>query len=931
MARRQNFMHEESPTGNTTDYLMQLRMNETSAATTPVDALGTRNMTVMGGTAGVWPAAMANDSVAGSRLFNGTTNMVGRPTADGDQTIFQSANGGSGVALWCSPFPSFAGDRTMIELGEWSSPAAAASNVQVALRVKSDGSFYVTWNYTLFGVQTGTLTSPTGLITIGTSGAWSHIGVRMQPDPDNILQMQVDLFHNGKNVARAKNVAWPTDGSSARWIVGASRQLGTAVGTYGSFFPGALDDIIVTKFPPDVAWFRKLYDDGVRDFEVRENLPGAGGYDSRVWATHCRVLVQAPITNPSGTTPVYGFSNLEKTDIEWVNLCSIDGNDFVDSVSWGDSVDDFVSTARVRLFRNFSFYNTSPFAKSSNPFYESSSHLLRSMRRVRIETAVVPNGMSRSNLSSQWEVMFDGFLRAIDVDDDFVSLTLSDLGCALLDVFIEPNKDGTDRTYGTSGGTAIEGQLSQIITDNDPARYDIINIDDNGASFAIVVTLMSLTVTSTDVNGRGKPHHFNAGDTIVISGTTNYNTPAGSVDTIASVSSTAITLSRTTAGAFAAETVGQVRGASAYSYKGGVPSIWSPVSSSWTVFQWNEPASKGVIQSLDDIMTQIGWRVRYKWDEIRTQFRLTSYNPSSGSSVFRGDDGIVVFGVMGISRLSTKIDDVRNTWVVEYPDNTNKDPRANRKIYLVSAINKTSIRDYGRKYARIRVASDSLISRSTEAQSMANQALRDMSDPIAEMQVDTLYDRRAQVQDFVEVDFEEYVTPNQMPQFFDADVKGACISVQHTLSRSQQITQLMLRRVDSVATYPISGGPVSRVERYDDLISQTGAVPGRGLSPPASALAPTVQNLGLLNAVRAARVSWSVPGGDLNRNYLETEVHQSVTINFTPSSATLAVVIRGTHAILTGMVLGTTYYVKVVHCDRMGNRSVESPQTTYVS
>lgn len=74
-----------------------------------------------------------------------------------------------------------------------------------------------------------------------------------------------------------------------------------------------------------------------------------------------------------------------------------------------------------------------------------------------------------------------------------------------------------------------------------------------------------------------------------------------------------------------------------------------------------------------------------------------------------------------------------------------------------------------------------------------------------------------------------------------------------------------------------------------------------------------------------------MPGGDLNRNYLETEVHQSTVNGFTPSSSTLAVVVRGTNAIVTGMTLGVTYYVKVVHCDRMGNRSADSPQTSYVS
>jgi hypothetical protein len=928
MARLTNFSHEASPTGTTADYLMQLRCDEVSGTTQLTDALGVRTFTGFVGPPGVEPAAMQNDFVRGARTFNGSSHVFLRSTLDGDQTNFQASNGGWGIACWIKP-ASLAANGTVIELGEFSSPETEVTNVQMNLQVITDGSFRMNWEHDV-GTSRNNGSGP-GRLAVG---VWSHVGVRMQPDPNNIGQMQIDFFHNGVNVARAANRPWPTGGSSSRWIVGASREQGTALGgPYGNFYNGAVDDIIITKFPPDVAWFRKLYADGVRDYQVRDYVPALSTSLTRSWSTHARVLVQAPIVDPAATSPTYGYANLPKTDLEWVNLCDVNGIDFVDSVSWSDSVDDFISVGRVRLLRNFSFYNTSPFSNNAtygdNPFIESSVHLLRSMRRVRIETATMPIGVEPGDVGPQWEVMFDGFIRAVDVDDDYVNVTISDLGCALLDVFIEPDKNGTDRTYGATVATAIAGELQQIIDDNDPARYDILNIDDNGASFAIVITLLSLTTPSTDVNGRGKPHHFNAGDTLVISGTTNFNTPAGTVDTVASVTTTSITLSRVTAGAFAAETVGQIRAIEALSYEGGKPTLWTPVSSGWTVYQWNEPASKGVLQSLDDIMTQIGWRTRYKWDELRTQFRLASFNPGAGSSVFRGDDFISLFGILGVSRLSTKVDDVRNAWVVEYPDNGNKDPRGNRKIYLVSSVDKTSIRTYGRKFARIRVASDSLINRSTEAQAMASQALADMKDPIAEVEVECLYDRRVQVQDAVEIDVEEYVSPNQMPQFFGRDVNGTCVSASHTISRSQHRSRLMLRRVDTI-TYT-SKARVARVDRYDDLVSQTGAVPGRGLSPPASALAPTVQNLGLLNATRAARVSWSVPGGDLNRNYLETEVHQSTVTGFTPSSSTLVAVVRGTNALVTGMVAGTTYYVKVVHCDRMGNASAASPQTAYVS
>jgi hypothetical protein len=932
MARADQPAHVASTAGTTADYLMQLRFDETLSTSGLIDVIGAgaRSMTVLNGTPGVFPAAMQNNTTSGARSYDGATQAHSRSTVDGDQGIFQASNGGWGIACWVRP-TSLAANGTIIELGEWSSPETEVTNVQMNLQAITDGSFRMNWEHDVGTSRNNG--SGSGRLVVG---VWSHVGVRMQPDPDNIGQMQIDFFHNGVNVARAKNRPWPTGGSSSRWIVGASREQGTAVGTYGNFYAGAIDDLIITKFPPDVAWFRKLYSDGVRDFQIkRDGTSVAEDSDRRQWATYTRVLVKTPIVDPAATSPTYSFDFLSKTDIDWINLTKIDDNDFVESVSWSDSVDDFISTARARLFRNFYLYNASPFSVTStfkdNPFVDSTTgeHLLRSMRAVRIETAIVPFGMSSDDAGPYWEVMFDGFIRAVDVSDDFVEVTIGDLGVALMDVFIEPNKDGTDRSYGSVGGSAIEGQLQQIIDDNDPARYDLLVASTAALGSPIVLTLLSTTAVSTDVNGRGKPHHFNVGDTLVVSGTTNFNTPTGTVDTITSVTSTTITLTRVSTAAWATENnVGQIRGIEARSYAGGKPTLWTPISSAWTVYQWNEPASKNVLQSLDEIATQIGWRVRFRWDDLRQQFRLAMFNPASSSSVFRGDFGFSPLGVLSIQRLSTKVDDTRNTWVVEYTDNANKDPRANRKIYVVSAVDKTSIRTYGRRFARVRVASDSLINRSTEAQSMADTALRDLSVPIAECEVETLFDRRAQSQDKISLTEEELVSGYQIASFFGRLVSGACVSVSHSISRSSSRTTMTLRKVTDDASYV---GAVARVDRYDDIISQTGAVPGRGLSPPASALAPTVQNLGALNAIRTVRVSWSVPGGDLNRNYLETEVHQSTTNGFTPSSSTLAVVVRGTNAIVTGMTVGTTYYVKVVHCDRMGNRSADSPQTAYVS
>lgn len=920
MARLRNGPHEPSPTGTTSDYLFQLRCDETSGGLT--DALGVRSMTTVTGTVGSEQSAMQDNPTSGARTLFGIGSFS-RATFDADSSIFQESAGGWGFACWCIP-RSFSSEQSIIEFGERSSPETQATNVQMRVSITTTGDVRLSWEH---DVGTNRNNSTTNGVLGG--NAWVHIGVRMMPDPDNLGTCQVDFFVNGQNVDRYRNRPWPNGGTSSRWVVGASRELGSAVGTFGAFLDGGIDDMILAKFPPDVAWFRKLYSDGIRDFAVREEDPNVWADAPRAWTTHARVLVRVPATDTLSSPPGFTFSFINKVDLEWIDLSNVNGIDFVETVSWSDSVDDFISTGQARLFRNFYFYNTSPFSSNvsgtDNPFVDplsSVGHLLSAMRQVRIETATVPYGMSKSDVGPHWEVQFDGFMRSFNVSDDSVEITIADKGSAIMDVFIEPNRDGKDRTYGTGAGTAVEAELQQIIDDNDPSVYEALLVSSSGSN--ITVRLHSTTAAS-DINGKGKPNTLAAGDQVILAGTGIYDTPAGSVDTILSRTATLVTLTRTSA-TVSSVSAGTLTTTASFSYLGGKPKVWTPVSSLWNVYQWNEPASKGVLKSIDDVMSQIGWRARFRWDELRQEFRLTVFNPAASSSVFRGDAGIVGFGIVGISRLSSSVEDVRNVWVIEYPSSSFSDPRLNRLVLIVSAVSPSSARSYGRRYARVRVGSDSLVNRSTEAQALANTALSDLATPVSEVDVDMLFDRRLQVQDSLQIDAEELIAPFQIPSFFGDDVKGSVVKVSHSISRESQRTTASVRKMNIVSKYV---GPVGRVDRYDDIISQAGSVAGRGLSPVlSSGIGPSIDKLGILNAVRTIRVAWPHPSGDLTKAYLETEVHQSTVSGFTPSSSTLVGVVRGTSTMVTGMAAGT-FFVRVVHCDRMGNRSDPSPETSY--
>lgn len=903
----------------TSDYLFHLRCNEASAGSNLVDVLGARTMTQVN-SPGLAGSAAFDDVSQGARSFNGTTQYAGRAASDGDHTLLQS---NYAIAFWCYRENA---TSVVLEYSEWSSPETSATNVQVRVRI-FNGQLQYQWERgsgSNFAVVIGNLPL----------NEWVHVGIKVSFDPKQTSVFRtIEGFLNGVRVSRSSGHSPPEGGASGRWIVGASRDLGTAVNAPGAYFQGRLDDVIVTKFAPDEQWFRSLYARGRRDW-----AKGPGQF----YSTHARVLVK---TTTAENDDVTSFAHLGKVDLDWVDLSSIQlsGGERIDFLSkpveWDDNIDDLVTTAKVSVFRAWRFYNMSPFVTEEgydthNPLAVGDEHLLRPMRRIRIETAIVPHTMHRDTVPAwAWEVQFDGFIRAIDVAEDEVTITCADRGVALLDVFMEPTPTGTDRTYGSSSGTAIEGQLDALIVDNSPVRFQIISVDDNGAGNAIVV----VTAQAGDnvINGRGRAPGFVAGDRVVISGTTNFNTPANTTDEVASVNSSSITLVRTTAGAFANETPasGFVVGARWRDYKGAehdsTPQLWTPVSPSWNVYEWNEPPSKSVLQALDDIVSQIGWRIRYRWHEARQQFRLALYNPAAftNTAILATTGNYTVDPVLEVRRMSQNVDDVRNVVAVEYYREAAKNNDGSRTINLAVSTDTTSIARYGRRYCRVNVGGDSLINRVNEASNLTNRMRYDLSQPIAEMEIETLFDDRPQVGDLVTI-VSESASDAMAPKFFNLEtLEGSLVSLRHRVGNGVARTTIGLRNVSGYLDTPVQRG-----ERYTEIVAQVGLLPGRGLSAPKTPTGLSVVSMGALGANRWARASWTAPVSDLNNAWRGTEVHHSATNGFTPSSSTLVAFVDGTQATFsTTSAAGTTLYVRIIHVDKMGNRSAASAQVAYVT
>lgn len=69
-----------------------------------------------------------------------------------------------------------------------------------------------------------------------------------------------------------------------------------------------------------------------------------------------------------------------------------------------------------------------------------------------------------------------------------------------------------------------------------------------------------------------------------------------------------------------------------FGYKGGTPTVYTPASSGW-VLRYDDSQAANVSQLLQNIADQIGWSIRYRWDQERQQDRLTFRRPNRAMSL----------------------------------------------------------------------------------------------------------------------------------------------------------------------------------------------------------------------------------------------------------------------------------------------------------
>ena len=200
-----------------------------------------------------------------------------------------------------------------------------------------------------------------------------------------------------------------------------------------------------------------------------------------------------------------------------------------------------------------------------------------------------------------------------------------------------------------------------------------------------------------------------------------------------------------------------------------------PVSPGWNIFKYRQDR-KPLLVAFQDLAMQIGWDVRYRYNIVvlsgvaSEEFQLTFYEPDRAKT-----DPDAVIGpttYRSVEGLKRSIADIRNVVKVVYGESAS-----------VTQSNATSIAKYGRRFMEIANAPN--IDAGSEATDMALAAVNDLSEPLADQEIELLYWWLAQLGDLYQF------TANG--DHYDEDQTLAVVGIQHTIRQGEGVTRIQTR------------------------------------------------------------------------------------------------------------------------------------------
>jgi hypothetical protein len=289
---------------------------------------------------------------------------------------------------------------------------------------------------------------------------------------------------------------------------------------------------------------------------------------------------------------------------------------------------------------------------------------------------------------------------------------------------------------------------------------------------------------------------------------------------------------------------------------------------------------------------QIGWDLRYGLNLI-TFKREALYLQEPDRTVAATDWTITQSRVHATRRLGVNLRDIRNAVEITYSDKDDLDTSGKPKRKTLTLTNSASITKYGRLFMALAEAASSNIDTGTEATALATAALSDLSEPIAEVELEL------DLQPFLELNDRVVLEPDGL--FYTEEKTLAVTKLTHRIgANGRHLTTVALR-----------GKPCSGVGRWLQVEQAPGVAP---TSPYSGPQAPTVTEAGEVTG--GAEIVWEPPKWGPRPG--EYEVHVNSTPGFTPGPSTFKGAFSATKAVLTGLAPGVTQYVQILPKGRNG-------------
>jgi hypothetical protein len=219
---------------------------------------------------------------------------------------------------------------------------------------------------------------------------------------------------------------------------------------------------------------------------------------------------------------------------------------------------------------------------------------------------------------------------------------------------------------------------------------------------------------------------------------------------------------------------------------GGTP--WNAGDSPGWAIRKYEQQRQPVMDALKVLSNQIGYDLRYRYQQNTGDIQLVMQQPDRAASTalrtFAVDEYI-------IQSLEQSRENVRNVVRVVYTDSAGR----RQSTDLAAGTDAASVAKYGRRYMEIAEEASSQIDTSTEANKLRDGALNDLKEPNALVNATVPYFMEAELGDYYQLDADGV--------YFDTANKFGLLGLRHRMSGGEGWT-----------TFQLEGQPKSQKKRW---------------------------------------------------------------------------------------------------------------------